>query len=183
MRLINHKAATQEVAATGQAAMARSGAIDVRKAEVGVAALLALVAVAAVKGSLDVGAGWSAGGPQAGFLPFIVSVAIVGGAIAVAARAVMSEDQGTVFEQKEEVSEALRVGVPILAAVLSVYVLGFYLMVAIYSAAFIIWYGHRRWYVAVPGAVVFTTILYWALEIMFRTFLPKSMFYGDNFWV
>jgi hypothetical protein len=183
MRLINHKAAAQRLTATGEGAAVRGGTIDVRKADIAVAALLALIAVAAVVGSLQVGAGWGAGGPQPGFLPFIVSVAIVAGAIAVAARAVLSGDQDTVFEQKEEIWEALRVGMPILVAVMSVYFLGFYLMVAVYSAAFVIWYGRHRWYVAIPGAVVLTAILYWALEIMFKAFLPKSIFYGDNFWV
>jgi hypothetical protein len=182
MGLVNGKAAVQQLAATEEAAVARSGAVDARKAEIACAAFLALIAIAAVRASLQVGAGWTAGGPNPGFLPFIVGVAIIGGAVAVAARAVLAGDQGTIFEQQEEIWEVVRVGVPVLVAVMSVYFLGFYMMVALYSAVFVIWYGHHRWYVAVPGALVLTAILYWALEMMFRAFLPKSIFYGDHFW-
>lgn len=183
MKLVNDKTTTEQPIATNQGAVAGGGAVDVRKAELVAAGFLALIAVIAVVESVGIGAGWGASGPQPGFLPFLMGTAIAVGAIAVAVRAILAGDQGTVFEQKEEIWEVLRVGVPILLAVVSIYVLGFYLMVALYSAAFIVWYGHYRWYVVVPAAVALTAVLYWALEFMFRAFLPKSIFYGDMFWV
>jgi hypothetical protein len=55
------------------------------------------------------------------------------------------------------------------------------MMVAAYSAGFIIWYGRYRWYVVIPLAILFAYALFQILENFFRIFMPKSMFYTDSF--
>src|SRR5665213_3028235 len=48
-----------------------------RSVEVGVAAFMALLAVIGIVGSLQVGIGWGAEGPKAGFFPFYVSLIVL----------------------------------------------------------------------------------------------------------
>ncbi|MGH2817338.1 MAG: hypothetical protein ACRDJS_02615, partial [Actinomycetota bacterium] len=88
---------------------------------------------------------------------------------------------GTIFEQKEEIIELVRVGLPMLVAVVLVETVGFYMMVAAYSAGFMIWYGRYRWYKVIPPVILFAYGLFRALEEFFRIFMPKSMFYSDSF--
>ena len=48
-----------------------------RVAEIGVAGVMALLALIGIYGSLQVGIGWGAEGPQAGFFPFYVSLIVL----------------------------------------------------------------------------------------------------------
>ena len=48
-----------------------------RSVEVGVAAIMALLALIGIYGSLKVGIGWGAEGPRAGFFPFYVSLVVL----------------------------------------------------------------------------------------------------------
>lgn len=145
------------------------------------AAFLGLVGLVAVTQSLGLGPGWGPSGPQPGLLPFILGVALMITTVAVILQTAAAGATGTLFEQRAEVIEVLRVGLPIAAGVFAVRFLGFYLMVALYAGGFIIWHGGYRWYKVIPAVAVFTFVLWRALEEVFRVFMPKSMFYGDFF--
>jgi hypothetical protein len=159
------------------AAAAERGLWQLRRVDVILAALFGLLAVATLVESVKVGPGWEARGPQPGFLPFVVSAVIIAGSAVVIVQALRSSDRSVMFTSRRELIEVLKVGVPIWLAIWSVYALGFYLMVAAYSALFIIFYGRFRWYLVVPLAFVAMLGLHYALENLFRLFLPKSMFY------
>jgi putative tricarboxylic transport membrane protein len=156
------------------------GLVDVKKAEFAVALFLGIIGLTAVYKSIDLGPGWSEGGPQPGFLPFSLGIIIAAASVLIVFQAVSAEG-GAIFEQREEIVELVRVGVPMLVAVVMVETIGFYLMVAAYSAGFIIWYGRYRWYMVIPFAILFAYVLFQILENFFRIFMPKSMFYTDSF--
>jgi putative tricarboxylic transport membrane protein len=155
----------------------KRGVFEIRKVDVVIAAGLGLIATVTAIESVRLGAGWGASGPQPGFVPAIMSGVILVGAVLTIIQALKARDLNPLFESRAELVEALKVGVPIGAAVLSVYWLGFYLMVAAYGAAFTWWYGRFRWYLVVPVAIAAMLLLHWALEDVFRLFLPKSVLY------
>lgn len=157
------------------------GLVDVKKAEFAVALFLGIVGLTAVYQSIDLGPGWGEGGPQPGFLPFSLGIIMVVASVVTVLQAVSKADGGTIFEQKEEIIELLRVGLPMVVAGVLVETVGFYVMVVAYSAGFIIWYGRYRWYMVIPPVILFAYGLYRVLEEFFRIFMPKSMFYSDSF--
>jgi hypothetical protein len=157
------------------------GLVDVKKAEFAVAVFLGIVGLTAVYQSIDLGPGWTQRGPQPGFLPFSLGMIMAAASVVIVLQAVSKADGGTIFEQKEEIIELVRVGLPMLVAVVLVETVGFYMMVAAYAAGFIIWYGRYRWYLVIPPVILFAYGLYRALEEFFRIFMPKSMFYSDSF--
>ena len=52
-----------------------------RSVEIGVALLMAVFAAIVIAGSIQVGIGWGAEGPKAGFFPFYVGLTILGSSI------------------------------------------------------------------------------------------------------
>jgi hypothetical protein len=157
------------------------GLIDVKKAEFAVALFLGIIGLTAVYQSIDLGPGWGESGPQPGFLPFSLGMIMAVASVVIVLQAVSKADGGTIFEQKEEIIELVRVGLPMAVAGVLVETVGFYMMVVAYSAGFIIWYGRHRWYKVIPLAILFAFVLFQALENFFRIFMPKSMFYSDSF--
>ena len=157
------------------------GLVDVKKAEFAVALFLGIVGLTAVYQGIDLGPGWSGGGPEPGFLPFSLGIIIAAASVVILLQARLRATGGTIFEQKEEIIELVRVGLPMLVAIVLVETAGFYMMVVAYSAGFIIWYGRYRWYMVIPLAILFAYVLFQVLENFFRIFMPKSMFYSDSF--
>jgi hypothetical protein len=157
------------------------GLVDAEKAEFAVALLFGIVGGIAVYQSIDLGPGWSQGGPQPGFLPFTLGIIMGAASVFILLQARSGATGGTIFQQKEEIIELVRVGLPMLAAVVMVETIGFYMMVTAYSAGFIIWYGRYRWYLVIPLVILFAYGLFQILENFFRIFMPKSMFYSDSF--
>lgn len=152
--------------------------LDTRKAQIAVGAgFLALSAVLALE-SARLGPGWGDAGPEAGFYPMLLSLVLLFGAAGTVWEGVRARDVRPLFAGREEVVELARVGLPLLAATVSIPLLGFYLMTALYVGLFSWWYGRFRWYLVIPGGIALAALLFLAFEIGFRVFLPKSLLYG-----
>ena len=157
------------------------GVVDVKKAEFAAALIIGLVGLVATYKSVELGPGWGDSGPEPGFLPFSLGVIIMIASVVILIQARSRATAGTIFERKEEIVEVVRVGLPILVVGMFMETIGFYLMVVVYGAGFIIWYGRYRWYAAIPAVLLFMYGLYRILEGFFRVFMPRSMFYNDWF--
>ena len=68
----------------------RGGGPTQRSVEIGVAVAMAVFSLIVIAGSVQVGIGWGAEGPQAGFFPFYVGLLILGSSV-VNLGAVLSE--------------------------------------------------------------------------------------------
>ena len=152
-----------------------------RQAEIVVAAALAATAVVVVWESVKLGSGWAANGPQAGFFPFWSALTLLATALITLVGALRRSATGLLVETPEQARDVLKVGLPLAAAVLSIQLVGFYLMTALYVAFFGIWFGRYRWYLAVLAGLVLAVSLYFGFERGFRIGLPKSVLYGDGF--
>jgi hypothetical protein len=153
--------------------------LDTRKAELAVGLVLVAIAGLVIRESLRLGAGWGASGPQSGFFPGISAGIMLLGTLFTMAQAARSRRTSPLYDSADQVREVLKVGGPLVAAVLSVQYLGFYLMAAVYMGFFALWYGRYRWYAGLAAAILLPIILYLTFERGFRISLPKSALYGD----
>jgi putative tricarboxylic transport membrane protein len=152
--------------------------LNYRQTEIGTGAVFGLFGLILLVESVRLGAGWGDAGPQPGFFPFVLSLIIVVSSIAAAWQGWQIRDPKSLFDMPEEVGEVLKVGLPVAVAIILMKWAGFYIACAAYFSFFAWWYGRHRWYLVVPGGIALSIGLYFAFEIGFRVFLPKSKLYG-----
>ena len=156
----------------------RLAQLDTRKAEVAVGLILIAIAATVVRETLRLGAGWGPSGPQAGFFPLLSALVMAVAAVVAVVRAVRGT-RAPLFESDEHARSVVKVGAPLVAAIVSLPYLGFYVMTALYMGFFAAWYGRYRWYVALAAAIVLPVVLFFTFERGFRISLPKSVLYGS----
>lgn len=127
--------------------------------------------------AVRLGAGWGESGPQPGFFPLILTIAMTLSAIAVIVLALRKPDRQPFFEVSHEVDDLLRVGTPILIAVIAIPWLGLYITSGLYLGLFMALYGRFRWYSALAGAVLLPTIMWFTFREGFNISMPMSAFY------
>jgi len=152
-----------------------------RAVELGAVICLLLLGVVLLSEAIDLGPGWGESGPQPGFFPFVLTIALILGTLGVLYANVYREPNLLpFFEASQEVTDLLRVGVPILAAIILVRWLGIYVASGLYLAFFMAWYGRFRWYQALAGGVVLPVIMWLTLREGFNIPMPMSMFYRSG---
>jgi putative tricarboxylic transport membrane protein len=145
-----------------------------RGVEIGVAAAMAILALIGIYGAIKVGTGWGAEGPQAGFFPFYVCLAIVISCAVNLAKILLSPDDGKLFAEWRQIRQVLAVVVPTAIYVAAIPYLGIYVSSALLIIAFMMWLGKYPWLVAVPIGVVVPILVFLMFEIWFLVPLPKG---------
>lgn len=131
--------------------------------------------------AIKLGSGWGVSGPDAGFFPFAMTSLMLLGTLAVLYRDVYLEPNNEpFFEVQEEVTDLLKVGLPIFAVVFLIQYLGLYLTSGLYLAFFMAWYGKFRWYSALAGGVLLPVSLWLLLREGFNISMPMSMLYRQG---
>lgn len=148
--------------------------------EVVLAVLLLLLGSVLVYESVTLGAGWGAHGPNAGFFPFGLTVLAMIGSIGVLFAAYKNPNKEPFFEVTQEIVDLLKVGLPIFATILLMPWLGMYGASGVYLAFFMIYYGGFKWYSAIGGGILFSTIMWFLLFRFFNIPMPMSMLYRDG---
>jgi putative tricarboxylic transport membrane protein len=134
---------------------------------------MALLAAVGIVGSLQVGIGWAAEGPQAGFFPFYISL-IVLISCAVNLVGALREDPHALFADWGQLRQVLSVVIPTTVYVFAVPYLGMYLSSGLLIGVFMKWLGRYRWLTVLLvalGVPVFTYIMF---ERWFLVPLPKG---------
>lgn len=127
--------------------------------------------------AVRLGLGWGESGPQPGFFPLVLTIAMTLSAIAVIVLAFRKPDRQPFFEVSHEVDDLLKVGTPILIAVIAIPWLGLYITSGLYLGFFMALYGRFRWYSALAGAVLLPTIMWLTFREGFNISMPMSTFY------
>ncbi|MGZ9142981.1 MAG: tripartite tricarboxylate transporter TctB family protein [Candidatus Binatia bacterium] len=145
-----------------------------RSAEVGVAIAIAVIGVISIIGSVRVGFGWGAEGPQAGFFPFYIGVIILISCAINLAQIFKTENDGAVFAAWSQLRQVMSVVVPTAIYVFAIPYTGMYLASMVLIAVFMIWLGKYRWTIAIPVAVGVPILTFMMFEIWFLVPLPKG---------
>jgi putative tricarboxylic transport membrane protein len=144
-----------------------------RSVEIGVAVAMALLAAVGIVGSLQVGIGWAAEGPQAGFFPFYVSLIILV-SCAINLLAVFHETDIRIFAEWGQLRRVLAVIVPSTIYVFLIPVMGMYVPSGLLIAVFMKWLGRYRWAMVLLISVGVPVITYVMFEKWFLVPLPKG---------
>src|SRR5207344_607209 len=145
-----------------------------RGVEIGVALAMAILALIGIYGSIKVGIGWGAEGPQAGFFPFYVSLAVVISSAVNLTKTLLSADDGELFAEWGQIRQVLAVVVPTAVYVAAIPYLGIYVSSALLIIAFMKWLGNYNWLVAVAVGVVVPILTFLMFEVWFLVPLPKG---------
>jgi hypothetical protein len=152
-----------------------------RTVEIGTVSVLLLLGALLFYESVRLGPGWGDSGPQPGFFPFVLTVLLVLGLLGVSYIDIHRRpDNRPFFEVSQEVSDLLRVGLPILVAVALIRWFGIYVTSGLYLAFFMAWYGKFRWYAALAGGIIFPVTLWLVLREGFNLPMPMSALYRSG---
>jgi putative tricarboxylic transport membrane protein len=141
--------------------------------EIGVAAVIALLGVIAVIGSLQVGIGWGAEGPKSGFFPFWIGLIVI---VASAYNLVRAYAHGSrkLFASWMQIAQVLKVVLPLTIYVGAIPWLGIYIASALLIAGFMRWIGHYGWLLILAISIGLPVITYVTFEMWFLVPLPKG---------
>ena len=144
-----------------------------RHVEMGVAALIALLGIITIVGSLQVGIGWGAEGPKSGFFPFWVGLLIVAASGYNFVRAYTSSSRAQ-FAEWGQIGQVLKVVWPMAIYVAAVPWLGIYVSSALLMAGFMRWLGRYSWAVTLGLSLGLQIVIYVTFEKWFLVALPKG---------
>lgn len=145
-----------------------------RSVEIGVAAVIALLALIGIYGSLKVGIGWADDGPRAGFFPFYVSLIILISCVINVIPVLATANTGKLFAKWGQLRQVVSVLIPTVIYVGLVPYVGIYVASALLIAFFMRWFGRYRWIVAAAVAVTVPILTFLMFEIWFLVPLPKG---------
>jgi len=144
-----------------------------RHAEYGVAVILIVLAALVVWDNLRTGAGWGDSGPQPGYFPLRIGVALglCGLAALVQAMRSRSDEMFASWLQLKRVSQVL---LPLVAYIALISPLGIYVASSVFIAAFMVVAGRYLAWKAVALAGFTNLLLFYVFEIQFKVPLPKG---------
>ena len=144
---------------------------------VDVAVSLGLLALGCLLGwdSWRIGNSWANDGPQSGYFPFYLSLAMVLACIygLVSQLLLRHGDNGT-FVNRDQLGRVMMVLVPTIAFCLATQFLGIYVASFILVGGFMWWAGRISPLVSLITAVLFTVALFGTFEIAFHVIMPKG---------
>ena len=146
-----------------------------RSVEIGVTIATALFGAIIIVGSMQVGIGWGAEGPQSGFFPFYLGVIIIGSSAVNLLEAARKTSEKT-FADWSQLRQVLAITIPTAVYVAVIPWVGIYVSSVFLIALFMMWLGnYRAWYAfALSAAIIIATYL--TFEKWFLVPLPKGPF-------
>lgn len=150
-------------------------AASTRTLELGVAALVFLLGVVVIVDSLRLGVRWGDEGPQAGYFPFYIGLAICISTGVVFLRALLNKALAArSFVSREALALVLKMLVPSIVYVVLIRALGIYVASTLYIAFFMIWLGHYSWLRSLAVSLGVSVVFFLLFEVWFKVPLPKG---------
>jgi hypothetical protein len=144
-----------------------------RKVEIGFTLFMGFLGLLSVIGSLQVGIGWGAEGPKAGFFPFYCGLIVVLSTVVNLISAVRMPEDG-LFAEWPALWQVVSVVAPTTIYVLAIPYLGMYVSSAILIGAFMKYFGRYSWLFSIAIAVAVPIAIFFMFEIWFLVPLPKG---------
>jgi putative tricarboxylic transport membrane protein len=148
-------------------------AITRRTAEIATALVIAAFAMLAIVSTYQIGAGWSDDGPQAGYFPMRMGIAIFVASIAVLIQAIRKNDQSA-FVEREQLKLVATVLLPLTVYIATIQYIGIYVASALFIGIFMALVGKFSWLKSVITGVGINLAIFWIFEIFFKVPLPKG---------
>jgi putative tricarboxylic transport membrane protein len=151
--------------------------LQMRWAELLVAAFFIAVGAVVVFDSFRTGFRWAADGPQPGYFPFYIGITMIATAGWLALKILRewkTEGGKKVFAAHHEFKLVLRMFIPICLYVIGVVFLGIYVSSTIYISAFMVWEGKFSWMKSIAVGLGVAAFLFLMFEIWFLVPLPKG---------
>lgn len=148
-------------------------AITRRTAEVVTGAVVAGFALLAIVSTYQIGAGWSDEGPQAGYFPMRMGIAILIASIAVIVQAVLKNDRSA-FVEREQLKLVATVLLPLTVYIATIQYIGIYVASALFIGFFMALVGKFSWWKSTITGVGINLAIFWIFEIFFKVPLPKG---------
>lgn len=145
-----------------------------RSVEVGVAGVMAILALIGIYGSMKAGIGWADDGPRAGFFPFYVSLVVLIACGINTYSALAVPKTGRLFAEWSQLRQVLSVLVPTAVYVALVPYFGIYVASALLVALFMRWFGGYNWLIVAAVSIVVPVSTFLMFEIWFLVPLPKG---------
>jgi hypothetical protein len=147
--------------------------ITKRSAEIAVGIIVAAFALLAIVSNYQLGAGWAEEGPQAGYFPLRMGVAILIASIVVIVQAVRHNDRSAFVEQTQ-LKLVATVLLPLIVYIAAVKFIGIYVASALFVGIFMTLVGKFSWWRSAITGIAISVALFWIFEIMFKVPLPKG---------
>jgi putative tricarboxylic transport membrane protein len=144
-----------------------------RSAEIAVGVIVAAFALLAIISNYQLGAGWAEDGPQAGYFPLRMGVAILIASIVVIVQAVRKNDRSA-FVEHTQLKLVATVLLPLVVYIAAIKFTGIYVASALFVGIFMTLVGKFSWWRSALTGVGISVALFWIFEIMFKVPLPKG---------
>jgi putative tricarboxylic transport membrane protein len=144
-----------------------------RTMEIVVGIVVAAFALLAIVSNYKLGAGWAEDGPQAGYFPMRMGIAILLASIVVVVQALRKNDR-TAFLEHAQAKLVAVVLLPLVVYISAVQFIGIYVASALFIGIFMCLVGKFSWYRSALTGVIISLVLFWIFEIMFTVPLPKG---------
>lgn len=145
-----------------------------RSVEIGVAGATTVFAIIVIIGSLQVGIGWGAEGPKAGFFPFYIGVLILISSAVNFIRIVTETSDRGLFAQWGQLAKVMSVLVPTAIYVALIPWIGIYVASILLIAFFMKWLGRYDWPLVAAVSLGVPLAVFLIFERWFLLPLPKG---------
>jgi putative tricarboxylic transport membrane protein len=145
-----------------------------RSVEIGVAGATTVFAIIAIIGSLQVGIGWGAEGPKAGFFPFYIGVLILISSAVNFIRIVTETSDRGLFAEWGQLAKVMSVLVPTAIYVALIPWIGIYVASILLIAFFMKWLGRYDWPLVAAVSLGVPLAVFLIFERWFLLPLPKG---------
>ena len=145
-----------------------------RSVEIGVAGATTVFAIIAIIGSLQVGIGWGAEGPKAGFFPFYIGVLILISSAVNFIRIVTETSDRGLFAEWGQLAKVMSVLVPTAIYVALIPWIGIYVASILLIAFFMKWLGRYDWPLVAAISLGVPLAVFLIFERWFLLPLPKG---------
>ena len=145
-----------------------------RSVEIGVAGATTVFAIIVIIGSLQVGIGWGAEGPKAGFFPFYIGVLIVISSAVNFIRIVTETSDRGLFAEWGQLAKVMSVLVPTAIYVALIPWIGIYVASILLIAFFMKWLGRYDWPLVAAVSLGVPLAVFLIFERWFLLPLPKG---------
>jgi putative tricarboxylic transport membrane protein len=145
-----------------------------RSVEIGVTLAMAVFALIVIAGSMQVGIGWGAEGPKAGFVPFYVGLLILGSSMINLGAILSQRSDKRLFAEWGQLGQVMSMLVPTAIYVALIPWIGIYVASAIFIAVFMRWLGQYGWGLVAAISLGMPLVTFVIFEKWFLVPLPKG---------